>query len=128
MDGVELAWTTVTVTTLGTELLRDVAGLVCAGRLSGYPGEKLSLERQQGAALSLRTGPGSTETSASPAGPRTLPGVLENPAPASFQSGIGVLSGWVCEAEEVVIEIDEIPLEAAYHEPGRYGGRVWRHG
>ena len=40
--------------------------------------------------------------------------MLENPAPASFQSGIGVLSGWVCEAEEVVIEIDEMPLEAAY--------------
>ena len=51
---------------------------------------------------------------ASPAGPRTLPGVLENPAPASFQSGIGVLSGWVCDAEEVVIEIDEMPLDAAY--------------
>ena len=31
---------------------------------------------------------------------------LENPAPGSFQSGLGVISGWVCEAEtvEVVFE------------------------
>ncbi len=32
-------------------------------------------------------------------------GSLENPGPASFQSGIGVLSGWVCEAEGVEFEI-----------------------
>ena len=40
-------------------------------------------------------------------------GVLENPRPASFQSGIGVISGWVCEADEVVIEIDGQPIVAA---------------
>ena len=28
---------------------------------------------------------------------------LENPAPGSFQSGLGVISGWVCEAETVEI-------------------------
>ena len=32
-------------------------------------------------------------------------GVLENPGPNAFQSGIGVLSGWVCEAETVELEI-----------------------
>lgn len=30
---------------------------------------------------------------------------LENPAPNSFHSGIGLISGWVCEAEEVAIDI-----------------------
>ena len=41
--------------------------------------------------------------------------VLENPAPGSYQSGIRVISGWVCEAEEVVLEIDGIHrLGAAY--------------
>ena len=33
-------------------------------------------------------------------------GYLENPGPESFQSGVGVLSGWVCEAAEVEIEIE----------------------
>ena len=112
VDGVELAWTTVTVTTLGTELLRDVAG-TCVLADFPAPGETVSLEWQQSLQNFVITD-GTGLPAASPAGPRTLPGVLENPAPASFQSGIGVLSGWVCEAEEVVIEIDEIPLEAAY--------------
>ena len=37
---------------------------------------------------------------------------LGNPAPGSFQSGIGVLSGWVCEAETV-----ELVFEPATGEP-----------
>ena len=32
-------------------------------------------------------------------------GNLENPGPNSFQSGIGLISGWVCEADEVEIAI-----------------------
>ena len=42
-------------------------------------------------------------------------GRLENPGPDSFQSGIGALWGWVCEAERVDIEI-----ETAQGEVGRY--------
>jgi len=34
--------------------------------------------------------------------------------PASFQSGIGVISGWVCEADTVEIELNGVPHEAAY--------------
>ena len=30
-------------------------------------------------------------------------GVLENPGPGSSQSGVGVISGWVCEAEKIEI-------------------------
>lgn len=30
--------------------------------------------------------------------------VLENPQPGSFQSGVGVISGWVCEADSIEIE------------------------
>ncbi len=33
-------------------------------------------------------------------------GYLENPGGNSFQSGIGVISGWVCEADRVEIEIE----------------------
>ena len=36
-------------------------------------------------------------------------GALENPGPASFQSGIGLLSGWVCDAAVVELEINRGP-------------------
>ena len=41
-------------------------------------------------------------------------GHLETPAPASFQSGWGSITGWVCEAEEVVVEINDTPYPVAY--------------
>ena len=43
-----------------------------------------------------------------------IAGFLENPSPNSFQSGIGTLSGWVCETDEVVLEINGTPFPAAY--------------
>ena len=54
-----------------------------------------------------------------------LSGVLENPGNASFQSGIGLFSGWVCEAQKVEVEIDgNTTLEAAYGtERGDTAGR-----
>lgn len=43
----------------------------------------------------------------------TIEGVLENPGPGSFQSGIGMIWGWVCAAAVVALEIDgEPPIEA----------------
>lgn len=33
-------------------------------------------------------------------------GVLENPRPGSVRSGVGLISGWVCEADRVTITID----------------------
>ena len=33
-------------------------------------------------------------------------GALENPRPGSAKSGVGVISGWVCEADTVVVDID----------------------
>ena len=40
---------------------------------------------------------------------------LENPQPGSFQSGLGIISGWVCEATRIEIQFDDQPLvEAAY--------------
>ena len=35
---------------------------------------------------------------------------LENPQPGSFQSGIGVISGWACEAQTIEISFDGGPL------------------
>ena len=42
---------------------------------------------------------------------------LGNPQPDSFQSGIGVISGWACHAEEIVIELNGDPQQAAYGTP-----------
>ncbi len=51
--------------------------------------------------------------------------VLENPTPRSFRSGISAISGWACDAEEIIIEINGEPFTA-------YGidseGRRWRPG
>ena len=48
-------------------------------------------------------------------GPLDAPqGLLEIPAANSFQSGIGLISGWVCEASEVVVVIGESRLGTAY--------------
>ena len=44
-----------------------------------------------------------------------LGGRLENPGPDSFQSGIGALWGWACEAEQVEIEIKTEQGEFAWH-------------
>ena len=46
-------------------------------------------------------------------------GYLENPSGASFQSGLGVISGWVCEAETVILAVTTeagltYELETAY--------------
>ena len=43
-------------------------------------------------------------------------GRLENPGPHAFQSGIGALWGWVCEAERVEIEIGTAQGDFAWHE------------
>jgi len=40
---------------------------------------------------------------------------LENPQPDSFHSGIGLISGWACEAQNITIQIDETnPLHVAH--------------
>ena len=44
-----------------------------------------------------------------------LGGRLENPGPRAFQSGIGALWGWVCEAEQVEIEIATAQGDFAWH-------------
>jgi len=40
-------------------------------------------------------------------------GYLENPGPNSFQSGIRVISGWVCEADSVEIELGDLGRQVA---------------
>lgn len=42
-------------------------------------------------------------------------GTLENPQPGSFQSGIGIVSGWKCTAGTITVTFDSgAPIQAAY--------------
>ncbi len=112
VDGVELDRATVTVTTLGAEFLRDVTGTCTA---ADFPtgDETVTLAWQQTQQnFVIVDGPAPAGTTNRMGTPGV--GYLENPGPNSFQSGIGVLSGWVCEGAEVVIELNGAPQPAAY--------------
>ena len=104
---------TFTVTTLGEEFVKDGTGETV---VEDFPstGETVRLVWQEAnqnfvlAPLDREPPPASPP---SPAGGPT--GALENPGPASFQSGLGLLSGWVCEADSVELEINGGPRVAA---------------
>ena len=103
VDGVELGRATVTVTTFEEEFLRGVEGECIA---EDFPtlGERVRLVWQQTSQNFVIAG-GSAPSGTVPGRTSTLRGFLENPGPNSFQDGVGVISGWVCEAEAVELEI-----------------------
>lgn len=108
-EGVEFARAVVTVADLGTEFLTGASGEFV---LNDFPrrGNHVTLlwqESQQGFVIK---GPGQGGGGHRGGGRRWL----ENPQPGSFQSGIGVISGWVCEARHVAIEIGDLVLQAGY--------------
>ena len=111
VDGVELSRATVTVTTLGVEFLRNVAG-TC--EVEDFPrmGETVTLVWQQNTQNFVIAG-GRPPVGATPGRSATVTGYLENPGANSFQSGVGVLSGWVCTAERVEIEIGHLGRQEA---------------
>ena len=112
VDGIELGRATVTVTTLGAEFRRGAAG-TCEATDFPSPGEHARLVWQESRQNFVIAG-GSAPVGANRAG-GTGVGYLENPGPNSFQSGVGVISGWVCEADAVTITIgDGLPQMAAY--------------
>ena len=100
-DGVEFASVTVTVTTLGEEFRR---GLRREVTIPDFPEDGTDVvlqwqEAQQNFVI----------TAGSPQGGGTsgaAPHVLENPQPGSFQSGVGVISGWACEAQTIEVSFD----------------------
>ena len=116
-DGQEFGRATVTVTTLGTEFLTGASG---SFTLSDFPqaGTDVVIAWQETlqnfAIADLQT----ASLLAAPTSQIDMQalsmGVLENPQANSFHSGIGVISGWLCEADQVEIEIDGLVFEAAY--------------
>ncbi len=117
VDGEELGRATVRVTTLGPDFLREAEG-ECVVADFPSPGERVTLEWQEARQnFVIAAGPAPTgENRAGTAGV----GYLENPGSNSFQSGIGVISGWVCEAETVEIEFETENGETERQEAG-YG-------
>ena len=117
VDGVVLAEHTLMVTTLG--LGEFPKGLRGDYQLEDFPnsGDTTRLlwqEAQQNFVIAAETGGGG--------GGHQNPeqAVLGNPQPGSFQGGIGVISGWVCEADQVVIEF-ESPGSPVRREQAGYG-------
>ena len=116
-DGEEFGRATVTVTTLGTEFLSGASG---SFSLSDFPQAGTDVEivwqetLQNFVIADLHSAALSSEPPSHIASQPLSMGVLENPQANAFQSGIGVVSGWLCEAEQVEIEIDGLIFEAAY--------------
>ena len=105
----------VTVTTLGQEFLRDVTG-TCEAADFPVVGERVTLVWQQNSQNFVIAG-GNPPAGATPGRTSGLTGFLENPGHNSFQSGVRVLSGWVCDADTV---------ELAIGTPGGRGRRMGR--
>ena len=103
VDGVELDRATVTVTTLGAEFLRDVTGTCTAADFPTMDETVTLVWQQTQQSFVIVDGPAPTGTTNRMGTPGE--GYLENPGPNSFQSGIGVLSGWVCDADTVELAI-----------------------
>ncbi len=113
VDGVELGRATVTVTTLGEEFVWGVTG-TCEAEDFPLLGARAALVWQQNSQNFVIAG-GSPPAGATSGRTSGLRGFLENPGPNSFQSGIGVISGWVCAADEVAITLGDLaPQMAGY--------------
>ena len=109
-DGVEFAHATVTVTTLGEEFVRGMSG-ECA--VADFPsrGESVRVVWQE-AQQNFVLAEGAAPTGASRSGTAGV-GFLENPSANSFQSGLGVISGWVCAADAVTITLGDLAPQVA---------------
>ena len=114
-DGVEFANTTVQVRTFGTDFLENVRRTVVVSDFP-YSGDETTLQWEESLQNFVitdgrpRQGGGYTHVAG-------LGARLENPSLGSSQSGIRIISGWACEAEEIVIELAGTPVPAAYGTP-----------
>ena len=104
MAGVLLVETTGTTNTVGTVWQ---AGVQLGTATEGGSGNnfRLVVPVQAGSVVVRVTGQGNA-TGRYQLRTRFVVGRLENPRPDSCQSGLGLLSGWVCAADVVELEIN----------------------
>ena len=125
-QGLVFVDTTGGVQTRGTIWQNEV--VLASGSTGGQQNDRLGVLVQAGPVVVAVQGQGGA-TGAYDLEITFVQGYLENPGADSFQSGVGVLSGWVCEAEVVEIELNGIPQEAAYGTERLDTLRgMWRHG
>ena len=120
IDGVVLAERQMTVTTLGSHPEQEFRrGLRASSVIPDFPaaGQMTTLRWEQALQnfVIAEGAGGGTGEQLTPA-----QAWLGNPAPGSFQSGIGVLSGWVCEAEMVEF-VFETATGTTFTEEAGYG-------
>ncbi len=110
-DGVLFASANVKVTTFGQEFMSGVSGnFILEDFLS--PGVDAEIEWQQ-AKQNFQIVDPQFKTAGSTSNFGI--GALENPQDSAGQSGVGIIGGWNCEAEEIIIEIDGVAIEAGVH-------------
>ena len=113
-DGEEFGRATFTVTTLGEDFKRNISGEFV---VEDFPteGQDITLAWQQSLQNFVIQGDIRSSGGTIVAPPRMR---LGNPQPGSFQSGVGVISGWVCDAEQIDIVFN----------PGTATEETWRAG
>lgn len=114
VDGVELGRVQIIVATLGEPYLKGAQGDFV---IESFPqsGKQTRLRWEESRQLFVLAN--NTLASAGGSSPRT-DAKLEDPRPGTFQSGIGLIRGWICTAGRVDIEIDgRSSLPAVYGEP-----------
>ncbi len=107
-DGVEFANVNFTVTTLGVEFLR---GASAGYTLPNFPqaGSETTLGWAEPHQNFVIVGTGRNRTSSQPStvvSRAQFPAYLESPQQGSFESGIGLIRGWICQASAVDVQID----------------------
>ena len=113
-DGQEFAQVTVTVTTLGQEYAQGLSREVPVANFPGS-GEQRTLVWQESQQNFVITAGQPTQGGGTRG---TATQQLENPQPGSYQSGLGLISGWVCEAGRIEIEFNGDP---STRQPAGYG-------
>lgn len=108
-DGVEFASATFTTTRLGTDFLEGASGDYV---LPNFPraGNSVTVRWSQPHQNFMMVGVSQAAANATPVPTPTATGLrayLESPQQGSFESGIGLLRGWVCEATTIEVQIDE---------------------
>ena len=110
-QGLVFVDTTGGVQTRGSIWQNDVA--LASGPTGRPPDDRLGARVQAGPVVVAVQGQGGA-TGTYAVEITFVQGYLENPGADSFQSGVGILSGWVCDAAVVEIELNGMPQEAAY--------------
>ena len=113
IDGVEFANTTVRVTTFGEDPFpRGWGGTF---DLPNFPASgETTIVRWEESLQNFVITDGQPNTGEGYNRVAGIEAILGNPSLGSAQSGVGVISGWACEAEEIVIELNGVPYRAGY--------------